>query len=122
VIQTDFPFHLQTYLVQQGLHPVPEGFMASDLSSLPKRIPDSLSVDSVVFTPVLLPDTAVKRQVNKTTKKSKESGHKYYTVKKGDTLSGIGKKYRISVADIRQMNPRLRNRAILRVGQKVRIS
>jgi len=43
----------------------------------------------------------------------------YYTVKEGDTLSAISRKYRISVADIKRWN-NLRS-DMIRVGQKLKI-
>ena len=45
---------------------------------------------------------------------------KYHTVKSGDTLSGIAKKYGTTVKKICQLN-RIKDTSILRVGQKLRV-
>ncbi|MFD2516089.1 peptidoglycan DD-metalloendopeptidase family protein [Pontibacter locisalis] len=44
----------------------------------------------------------------------------YHTVRKGDTLSGIGKKFGVSPSQIAKLN-RISTRSTLRVGQKLRI-
>lgn len=44
----------------------------------------------------------------------------YYTVKKGDTLSGIAKKYGTTVAQLAKWN-NIQNVNIIRVGQKLRV-
>jgi LysM repeat protein len=49
------------------------------------------------------------------------SGSKmYHTVKKGDTLSKIAKKYGTTVNKICQLNG-IRSNMVLRVGQKIRV-
>ena len=51
--------------------------------------------------------------------KSQESKCTTYTVKSGDTLSGIAKKHRVSVSDIKKWN-NLKN-DLIRVNQKLKI-
>lgn len=46
----------------------------------------------------------------------------FYTVKKGDTLSGIALHYNLSLAHIERLNPQIRNPNLIHVGDKVRIS
>ena len=50
----------------------------------------------------------------------KKSGTRTYTVRKGDTLSKISKRYGISVAQLCKMNGFKKNK-VLRVGQKIRV-
>ena len=54
-----------------------------------------------------------------TPKKAKETKHITYTVKSGDTLSGIAKKHHVSVADLKKWN-NLKN-DLIRVNQKLKI-
>lgn len=44
-----------------------------------------------------------------------------YIVKKGDTLSGIAKKYKLTLAEILALNPTIKNADKIYVGQKIRI-
>ena len=55
----------------------------------------------------------------KTSNKAKEQKSITYTVKSGDTLGGIAKKHRVSVADIKKWN-NLKN-DLIRVNQKLKI-
>ena len=55
----------------------------------------------------------------KTSNKAKESKSITYTVKSGDTLSGIAKKHHVSVADLKKWN-NLKN-DLIRVNQKLKI-
>lgn len=45
----------------------------------------------------------------------------YYTVVKGDTMSKIAKKYGISLATIKKLNPQITNINKIYVGQKIRV-
>lgn len=45
----------------------------------------------------------------------------YVVVAKGDTLSGIAKKYKTTVAKLMKLNPSIKNANLIKVGQKVRI-
>lgn len=47
---------------------------------------------------------------------------KYHTVKRGDTLSGIAAKYKISLGRLIQLNPQIKNINVIQVGEKVRVS
>ena len=46
---------------------------------------------------------------------------KYYTVKKGDTLYDIAKKYNMLLTDLIKLNPQIENPDLIYVNQKVRI-
>lgn len=72
------------------------------------------------------PKPAIKRlakpknvETPKTTTKAKEAKSITYTVKSGDTLSGIAKKHHVSVADLKKWN-NLKN-DLIRVNQKLKI-
>lgn len=45
----------------------------------------------------------------------------YYTVKAGDTLTGIGKKYGVYLKTILRRNPQIKNPNVISIGQKIRI-
>lgn len=52
---------------------------------------------------------------------TQEQSQAYYTVVKGDTMSKIAKKYGISLATIKNLNPQITNINKIYVGQKVRV-
>lgn len=64
--------------------------------------------------------SAVQARVNELVKGSSESKAEYYTVKSGDTLSGIAKKYGTTYQKLAQMNG-IKNPNIIHAGQKIRI-
>lgn len=45
----------------------------------------------------------------------------YYIVKRGDTLSGIARKYRTTVGVLCSYNPNIKNADLIYIGQKIRI-
>ena len=45
---------------------------------------------------------------------------KYHTVKKGETLNQIAKKYGKTVSELRKLN-KLNNENVIRTGQKIRV-
>lgn len=51
----------------------------------------------------------------------KPAAKKYYTVKKGDTLAKIAKKYNTSVKKLLALNPKIKNPNLIYVGQRVRV-
>lgn len=54
--------------------------------------------------------------------KKQESTPVYYTVKSGDTLSGIAKKYSTTVSVIQKLNPTLiKNVNLILTGWKIRV-
>ena len=52
---------------------------------------------------------------------SATTAKQYYTVRGGDTLSGIAAKYGISLTRIIQLNPQIKNPDLIYVGDKVRV-
>lgn len=55
-------------------------------------------------------------------KKTSNSSAVYYTVKRGDTLSGIARRYGTSVSAIQRLNPSLiRNVNLIQIGWKIRV-
>lgn len=48
------------------------------------------------------------------------SSKRYYTVKSGDTLGGIAKKYGTTVSKIMRLNPSIKNKNLIYRGQKIR--
>lgn len=45
----------------------------------------------------------------------------FHTVKAGDTLTGISKKYRVDLKTILKRNPQIKNPNVINIGQKIRI-
>ncbi|MCS7203949.1 MAG: LysM peptidoglycan-binding domain-containing protein [Thermodesulfovibrio sp.] len=58
-----------------------------------------------------------KNKIAKQNKKIKKEDYQFYTVKKGDTLYRIAKKYNISVEDLKSLNNLTENN--LKIGQKL---
>jgi LysM repeat protein len=56
---------------------------------------------------------------SRTKKSSVTKRTKRYTIKRGDTLSHIAQKYKVSVTDIRRLNG-IKNNSI-QVGQKIKL-
>lgn len=46
---------------------------------------------------------------------------KFYTVKKGDTMSGIAVRHKTTLANLAKLNPSIRNLNVINVGQRVRV-
>lgn len=64
--------------------------------------------------------SAVQKIVDQKLSKKTETTKKYYTVKKGDTLSGIAAKYGVDWHYLAKLNS-LKNPSLLKIGQKIRI-
>ena len=45
----------------------------------------------------------------------------YYTVKRGDTMSGIAARYKVSLSTLAKLNPGIKNLNRINVGQKLRV-
>lgn len=61
---------------------------------------------------------AVQKRVNEILNEAKPQ---YYTVKDGDTLSGIAKKYKLTLKKLVELNPQITNPNVIYTGQKVRV-
>ena len=46
----------------------------------------------------------------------------YYTVQRGDTLYGIGRRFSLSIQELRALNPDIANINFIQVGQRIRVS
>ena len=53
-------------------------------------------------------------------KRAEQAAIKYHTVRSGDTLSGIAKKYGTSVKRLCQLN-KIKETSVIRIGQKIRV-
>lgn len=62
----------------------------------------------------------VQAAVNRILYGKKETKKEYYTVKKGDTLSGIAKKYNTTVKQLAEWN-NIKNVNVIKAGQKLRV-
>ena len=54
--------------------------------------------------------------------KAEAAAQKYHTIRSGDTLSGIAKRYHTTVRRICQLNPGLTEKTVLRVGRRIRVN
>lgn len=64
---------------------------------------------------------AIQKIVNATKPTTSEPVPQYYTVKKGDTASGIAKKNGITLTQLKKLNPSQKNWNLIYPGQKFRI-
>lgn len=62
---------------------------------------------------------AVQKRVNEMM--AGDATPEYYTVKKGDTFSGIAKKYKVTQKKLKELNPQIKDINKIYVGQKIRI-
>ena len=53
--------------------------------------------------------------------KAEAAAQKYHTIRSGDTLSGIAKRYRTTVKRICQLNPGLTEKTVLKLGRRIRV-
>jgi hypothetical protein len=104
VIQTDYPFHLVSYLNQQGLHEALNKEGLFDLALLPmldtNQIKDYNHINSI--------------------EKNKKLA-KYHEVKQKETIYSISRKYNITIKEIYKLNPYLKKEKNIKKGQKLRI-
>ncbi len=78
------------------------------------------SRDSLSRRPIVIePDKKVVKGKGKSKSHSKSSGTVYHTVKKGETLSSIARKYGLSVAQLKKLNGLKKDS--IRVGQRLRV-
>jgi glycerophosphoryl diester phosphodiesterase len=137
VIQTDYPFELLQYLIDNGLHDIPKGFKSVNLNALPnnktiqglnyQRLPsDSLELDSAESkAEVYIPEEEFfKKNIKKVIKSNKEKNIviKYHKVKKGESLIKIGLKHNTSIKKILKLNPKLKLNSKLKIGTRIRIA
>ena len=52
---------------------------------------------------------------------SADTTEEYYTVKKGDTLGSIARKFNISLNKLLGLNPDIKNPNLIHIGDKIRI-
>lgn len=64
---------------------------------------------------------AVKTEQKEEKVNNTSTGQKYYTVKRGDTLTKICNIYSVSLNDILKMNSSISNKNLIYVGQKIRV-
>ena len=107
IIQTDNPFHLMTYLVNNGYHSKPTHYSPRILDNPPfnegKRVNQPLKEDKI--------------PAKDTQSKSK----KYYKVVKGDNLQVIAKKHHLEMDELLKLNSGLKKNKKIVPGQKIRI-
>ena len=97
VIQTDYPFHLMTFLIQEGLHSKPINFVMQDLS----HSPFSTSQE--------------------TKREGDQKNSSYHTVREGDSLSTIARLYNMTMNDLLKLNKSIHKESKLHPGDKIKI-
>lgn len=65
--------------------------------------------------------TFLDKATNTETEKTNSDGEKFYTVNKGDTVWRICDVYKMTMKEFRELNPNIKNIALIYPGQKVRI-
>ena len=66
-------------------------------------------------------DTFLKKATNEDPEKTNSDGGEFYTVNKGDTVWRICDVYKMNLKEFRELNPNIKNIALIYPGQKVRI-
>jgi len=66
-------------------------------------------------------DTVDKQIITQQEMQPGSSGQLVYSVVKGDTLWGIAKRHGVTMEQLLQLNPQIKNPNLIRVGQEVRI-
>jgi glycerophosphoryl diester phosphodiesterase len=116
IIQTDFPFHLMSYLVSKGLRNHDPKFEFISLQDLPKINSKMGAVNGGKIR-----SNSKESQVKLINPDSTEKAPFFYTVKKGDTLSEISEKQGVSMDALLSLNPNLNKDYKIVAGQKIRI-
>lgn len=130
VIQTDYPFQLMQFLIENNLHQAPQGHLDVSLENLPERTIDLQNLGSKDF--ILSKKTNSKiikgdkknrnDSIPSLKKKIIAKSKKYHRVKSGESLHSIAAQYGITAEKLKKMNPSLRNKKGIRVGIKLRVS
>ena len=96
-------------------------FVELRLKQEPK--PDYISYTFTFWEDLNYYDTALRSAGSATTESgdAAESGSETYRVVQGDTLWSIAKRYGVTLADLLERNPQIKNPNLIRVGQEVHI-
>lgn len=138
IIQTDYPFELLQYLVDNNLHEKPRGYISADLSKLPNKVIKAIDSSNIKIEEVISnniesnndkiqitnknnSDKSIsKNETKKNLSKSElKSQKKYHIVKEGDSLSKIAAKNKTSVKKILKLNPKIKSNSVLKIGSKI---
>ncbi len=86
-----------------------------------KAVAEMMKKAKIVMDGKVISRPKAKKADKKTTSSKKVSGkYSLYTVKSGNTLSGIANKYKISTKELRKMNG-MDAKAIIKIGQKLKV-
>ena len=86
-----------------------------------KAVAKMMEKAKIVMDGKVISKPKTKKTAKKTKKSTKVSGkYSLYTVKSGNTLSGIANKYKISTKALRKMNG-MDEKAIIKIGQKLKV-
>ena len=87
----------------------------SYLSPYNKYVPQSIDEEEEIY----MSEEQIKAEEERIAKE--RAAARYHTIRSGDTLSGLAKKYGTSVSKICSLNPGLKPTTILSLGRKVRV-
>jgi hypothetical protein len=114
IIQTDFPFHLMSYLITKGLRTPNPQLQLISLNDLP-ALENKMTSDK----PQKHNDTKNAIDQNANIRKPQKNSPSIYIVKKGDTLSTIAAKKGLSLKTLLKFNPNLSQNSKIHPGQKI---
>lgn len=83
--------------------------------------PDYVSYSFVFWEDLEYYDSALRQETDYETQNGAQTGTLIHKVVKGDTLWGLSKRYGVTLEQILQLNPQIKNPSLIRVGQEVRI-
>ena len=88
----------------------------SYLSAYSKYVPQSIDEEEEIY----MSEEQIRAEEERIAKE--RAAMKYHTIRSGDTLSGIARKYGTSVSHICSLNPGLKPTSILSIGRKIRVN
>lgn len=100
---------------EEVIEPVVDEVIITPVDEIPE---DAKIVDEVVID---APEEVADEIIKEITKESEEVNPVYSAVKSGDTITSIAKRFKIDLKQLLDLNPNLKDKRVLKVGQKIRV-